>query len=326
MSQTPSDRQDSRQSPLDDEEARLARLIAQLPGAVPDPQTDARLMAAARKACESPPRRRPLPWGLGGALAASLALLVYWQSPQLPEPSPVADAPSARMPATATPARPTSPSAESAAAEASDPPAGAEIAQMSGASVDASDAERTAARSEPPVSIAQDSPARVATDESASRAAPPIADAVEYDPNRLGSQDAQGALAERLARRDARARETAQAAVSEHSESETPKTSESGDFEPQTAEPETAGRASAQPGKPSYRLVQPEPIAAPSPEPVPFLPPVESDVELAAEDWLARIRDRVAHGPQDDAIRSLILFKARHPDYPLPEDLSELLR
>lgn len=326
MSQTPSDRQDSRQSPLDDEEARLARLIAQLPGAVPDPQTDARLMAAARKACESPPRRRPLPWGLGGALAASLALLVYWQSPQLPEPSPVVNAPSARMPAIATPARPASPSAESSVAEASDPPAGAEIAPMSGTSVDASEAGRTAARSEPRMSIAQDSPARVATDESASRAAPPIADAVEYDPSRLGSQDAPGALAERLARRDARAREATQPAASEHGVSEPPETGESGDFESQTAEPESAGRESAQSGKPSYRLVQPEPIAAPTPEPVPFLPPVESDVELAAEDWLARIRERVAHGPQDEAVRSLILFRARHPDYPLPEDLSALLR
>jgi len=47
---------------------------------------------------------------------------------------------------------------------------------------------------------------------------------------------------------------------------------------------------------------------------------------LAAEDWLARIRERVAHGPQDEAVRSLILFRARHPDYPLPEDLSALLR
>lgn len=306
MSQTPFNPDNHHQSPLDDEEARLARLIAQLPGGSPDAQTDARIMAAARTACESPPRRRPLPWGLGGALAAGLALLVYWQAPPpLPEPTtltqtpeatgPVADVASARQPAAAS-------SGPTESTEDASTPADAQASREAVSAVALTDRAADAGS----VSAS----ARSAERQTAAPAAPPVADAVEYDPARLGSQDAKGALEERLARRKARAEAASQADAAEESTADAAKPSES---EPQAT-------------KPSYRLVQPSPITTPSPEPIPYLPPVESDVELAAEDWLSRIRDRVAHGPQDEAVRSLVLFQQRYPDHPLPEDLSALLR
>lgn len=74
------------------------------------------------------------------------------------------------------------------------------------------------------------------------------------------------------------------------------------------------------------RLRDPTPISPPEPEPMPFLPPVERDAELAPEDWLERIRQRMALGTRQDASKSLERFIARHPDHPLPEDLAGLLR
>lgn len=54
------------------------------------------------------------------------------------------------------------------------------------------------------------------------------------------------------------------------------------------------------------------------------MPPVEEDIELAPEDWLARIRERLAADDDAGARRSLAAFVLRHPDHPVPDDLQRL--
>ena len=79
-----------------------------------------------------------------------------------------------------------------------------------------------------------------------------------------------------------------------------------------------------------------EPVPAPAPplvvapaaypESPPVLPPVADDRLLAPEDWIARIRERLAAGDEAGARASLALLRREHPDLPLPPDLADLLK
>lgn len=84
--------------PLDAEERRLARLLGQLPGSMPSPETDRRILAAAERS-EPPKERGYWPWGIGGAVAAGLALAMFWPGLS-PTPPPTAFEP-ATVPAMA---------------------------------------------------------------------------------------------------------------------------------------------------------------------------------------------------------------------------------
>lgn len=66
------------------------------------------------------------------------------------------------------------------------------------------------------------------------------------------------------------------------------------------------------------------PPAAPMASPTTALPPPEADETLAPEDWIERIRARLAAGQDDHARRSLRRFVEVHPDHPLPDDLRSL--
>lgn len=55
------------------------------------------------------------------------------------------------------------------------------------------------------------------------------------------------------------------------------------------------------------------------------LPHWSQDEQLAPEDWLERVRERVRQGDRPGAIRSLRLFQHRHPSHALPDDLVRLL-
>lgn len=49
------------------------------------------------------------------------------------------------------------------------------------------------------------------------------------------------------------------------------------------------------------------------------------DMQLAPDDWLAHIRQLLHQGRRQQAIESLRLFQATHPDHPLPAELRALL-
>lgn len=66
-----------------------------------------------------------------------------------------------------------------------------------------------------------------------------------------------------------------------------------------------------------------EPVTAPTGE---VLPPVDADAGLPAEDWLARIRERVRQGDRAGARASLLRFIEAHPGHPVPDDLDGLRR
>ncbi|MFC4728899.1 hypothetical protein [Coralloluteibacterium thermophilus] len=70
------------------------------------------------------------------------------------------------------------------------------------------------------------------------------------------------------------------------------------------------------------------PAEAPVPEPAPVeaLPPVRLDVALGPGAWIERIRAREAAGDRSGAVESLRLFRARHPEIAVPDDLEPLLR
>lgn len=55
------------------------------------------------------------------------------------------------------------------------------------------------------------------------------------------------------------------------------------------------------------------------------LPHWSQDEQLAPEDWLERVRERVRQGDRPGAIRSLRLFELRHPLLAVPNDLVPLL-
>ncbi len=59
---------------------------------------------------------------------------------------------------------------------------------------------------------------------------------------------------------------------------------------------------------------------APAQEPAP--PPIPDD----PQQWLEKIRAQLERGEREAAIESLKRFKALHPDYPLEDDLSALLK
>lgn len=114
--------QDPRQTPLQDDEAALARVLRALPAGEPSARVDAAILAAATDAVgpreNASPSRRHLPaWALGTAAAAVLAIGVGLQlRPRLAPEAPVAaDAPVLMQEA----AKPAAKMAEGTAAEAS---------------------------------------------------------------------------------------------------------------------------------------------------------------------------------------------------------------
>ena len=89
--------QDPRQTPLQDDEAALARVLRALPAGEPPARVDAAILAAATDAVgprenATPPRRRLPAWALGTAAAAVLAIGIGLQlrpplAPQAPAPA-----------------------------------------------------------------------------------------------------------------------------------------------------------------------------------------------------------------------------------------------
>ncbi|MBW8312818.1 MAG: hypothetical protein K0M64_12410 [Rhizobium sp.] len=102
--------QDPRQTPLQDDEAALARVLRALPAGEPSARVDAAILAAATDAVgpreNAAPSRRRLPaWALGTAAAAVLAIGVGLQlRPRLAPEAPVAAEAPALMQETAKPA------------------------------------------------------------------------------------------------------------------------------------------------------------------------------------------------------------------------------
>ncbi len=281
--------------PLDAEELALARLLAQLPASAPSATTDQAILDRARRACEAPVSRgRGWPWGMGAGLAAVLALVMLWPEPILMPPMPL-DGEPRREPLMETSRERSRPATLSIqeptpSEQGALAPAAMAVPQAAVGEVDPLDAVE--AGQEIPIedssrSIA--SPLRVEGEVPAPEpglAAQALGDAAAVSGEHADVETA--AAAERAARRD-------------------------------RAETETGADART-------RLHSPTAIPAPEPIVEPFLPPPEADAELSAENWLRRIQQRLGAGQRDEAIRSLSLFRERHPDHPLPPELDALLR
>lgn len=147
--------QDPRHTPLQDDEADLARVLRALPAGEPSAQVDAAILAAATDAVgprenASPSRRRLPAWALGTAAAAVLAIGIGLQlrPPLAPEAPPPAEAPVLQRKA----AEPAAAAADTAAAPPAEPPALDQIvvsgSRLQRADVQSEDAERMAEAAE----------------------------------------------------------------------------------------------------------------------------------------------------------------------------------
>ena len=341
--------------PLSEQEARIAALLTRLASPTPDARIDADILRAARRASESEPagRHPGRYWPIGGALAAVLVVSLFWPAPAPPPGSLIDGDLRDAGPASRLDPADIDTDASNARSKRAVEPATRETAPMGQVTELATElaTDRVMPLSEratpaaPPPPEATASAALVETEIGAD-AAP----ALRLNTPSEGPERARAALADRLVGRlaeqppaateigTAEARER-QAHESDREEtaadlSAPPAAASAAPASAPAAKASSAETVAADPRSPTtgsqtaspLRLRDPTPISLPEPEPMPFLPPVERDAELAPEDWLERIRQRMALGARQDASKSLERFIARHPDHPLPEDLAGLLR
>lgn len=305
-------------APLDPEEAELARrLRAALPTGNPPPALDAAILAHARRALEGghPGRPKRRPWAIGASVAAALVVAVVWQGRIGMDP----------------PSGPgyldTVPGTFDTPADARLGPATLSIqetqdlqesqAEPAGAAAAAPESPRPMAREPAPASslgaqpAAEAPPAEIASPPPPPAPPPPAPPAPP--PPAMAMPPQQAPLADRERRRAERAD------VSEQ---------ESAELKARQEQVERLSRSAGERALPRSATGQawvPEIEPAPAPLPEPALPPVEADRGLEPSAWVERIRMRLGHGQQEEALLSLRLLLQAHPAHPLPEDLRALL-
>ncbi len=345
--------QDPRQSPLQDDEIALARVLRALPAGEPSPKVDAAILAAATDAVNgaaapvapSSPRRAVkttrwlLPgWAIGTAAAAVLAVGIGIQlrPPLAPEPQAASGKPASEQPA----------ARDEVSVELVDPqertiPPSAPPPESAPASVDR--AGPPPPPSPPPAPVAQaEAPAPItqtaeafpmeAAAEPAPEADASTLDSIEVTGTRLPTPVDDGetmrreqptALADRARRREAAKAEMAAKAARSDAEAEARQQAMQ---ENQARESRDFAPAAASPPAPA-----PAPLSAPTAADSrgaalakPPLPPVAEDAALAPDAWLERIRERLRQGDEAGARASLSLFLQTHPNAPVPSDLDRL--
>ena len=308
--------------PLHDDELELARVLRALPGGEPSAALDAKILRASQDAlAQQSPRRRLLwaggssgaLWGIGSAAAAILAVGIGWRLTTPPDSLPVPRA----LPTVV----------DSASDQEAMP---VEFKPQDQARRDDAPA---AAPPHPPPELKQELPRRgVALPPPAPAAAPaspePFPQPEEYrsaapTASAVTEADAVGELDTTLAppaaaASGAAAREArdAREAYSERQRdevlgraAEVAKAAPASAPAPATAETSVGGREM------NSVVVTGDPVPR----------RVAADANLAATDWLERIRARAKDGDTDGARASLRLFVQRHPDRTIPADLRPLL-
>jgi hypothetical protein len=292
--------------PLTPEERAWAqRLEREGPHGEPGPALDARILAAARAAVETPAASRPRHrsrWPVALGLAASVALAVglAWRLRPLPEPVVYDEAASAATAESAM-AVETAPAAADPAARATQPvgapppPSATAVPAPPAAQVQVPRA-RPAAAAEPAVPVVTDEAAQDTLDMVAdppASPAPPVPPAPPTTPALAPTPV--GNAARTGAAKAAAAPQTGDAAAAQRRDA---------------AQAEIAEAAAA--------------AADAAGEPEEDVPPATADSPAVREAWLRRIRELQAAGRIDEARASLAEFMHRHPGHPLPDDLKPL--
>lgn len=332
--------QDPRQSPLQDDEIALARVLRALPAGEPPARLDAAILAAATDAVSAAPGPRPrkgaraLPWiptwAIGTAAAAVLAvgIGVQLRPPLAPTVAPHAEqAPAHRPlpesrprlavelpepqlappPPAPPPAQPAQRRSDRQAALPPPPPPPPAPAPEPPPSAPAP-ATAEAFPAAPVVAEKGAAEARETLDSitvTGTRVAPP---AETGDPARRRHQ---ATHAERAAQRAEAEREARREALSRLSEAR------------QSAERASAARAASaayDTGAANAAGAAPPPVVADDIA----LPPVSEDADLPVPAWFDRIRWRRNAGDLAGARDSLARLRADHPDAAVPDDLADL--
>lgn len=313
--------------PLDAGERELARLLADLPTAGPSPELDARVLAAARSAVQTSPRRRPIVWwrsiGMGAAASALLGigLLLRMQGPGglASTPSPATEsAPAAQIlpsppvaNAQSAPPPPPPPMAESTPPPKEMPPPARATEQAARAEAEGARpaafpeqarAERQADKALSSQAARESSPV-LAPEPVLPPPAPPPPPVVQAAPAPMApSVDVTGSRI----RREPTAPAAAKAAPAMNG----------GAQDAGTATVGALAAPSSRPGTSSRRSNTMDAPAALS---------VDEDARLPPAQWLQHIRQRLQAGDADGARASLQRFHARYPDAAIPDDLQPLL-
>lgn len=320
--------------PLSPEERTLAERLARLgPHDGPSPALDARILAAAHQAAAARPRqaRRTLWFGLtpalltgaGTAAAAALVLALAWQlrPPSAPRVATESDAADEVVMVDAAPAAAQAPApAPPQAAEAERDPARAAPAAVAQARrPQAKAATEAAAPPAAPAALPTAAPAAPQRSEFALQAPPPeptpLADAPLADAP-VASEAAADASASAATAAPHPTYTTAARATARLPQARRPAAKPAEDAA-------TAERAAEQPAL--DRIEVSGSRIAPTADALRAIP-VRCDRALEPDAWLERIRARRDAGLDAQARESLRLFRRKHPEAPIPDDLQPLVR
>lgn len=302
--------------PLSPEERVLRERLARLgPHAEPSPALDARILAAAHAAADTPAQRprapRRWPMALGIAASLTLAVGIAWQLRPVQEATVYDEAAGA-----------TAAQAETAPApQESD--AGVAAADQAGAvAVEASPAAGTSPTQAPDAGARRESRQAV----SAPRSAAPRADAPAVgppappEPEVVFDDAAPADAAAADAAMPAPAAPPAVQAVRVPSPEPAAKAI-SGETRTRALERNSAAAAESATGTAARTAAQSREDALAE-----DVPPATADSPEVREAWLQRIRELAQAGDTEDARASLREFVHRYPNHPLPDDLRALLQ
>lgn len=284
---------------LADDGGELGALYRRLPRAEPPRRLDRNVLAEAARAVHGRrPRRQRWLLGVGSAAGIVLAAGIAWhmghdalrqQSAALPAKPPA-------HPQEYVPVQPID-GAQRPASEASPSPDEPVVATPPAAAAPAPAPEPTRRRAAKPAETAKDQ--RVAAPPPA--APPPL-------PATAEPRQEQQALSQPVAAPPAPS-STATAAADREPEAA---------MEPEVAKDASAAAEALGAGNSPKRVhtgVAPSPMGSVE---------LRRDMQLAPEDWLARIRQLMRQGRRQQAIESLRLFRHAHPDWALPDDMRAL--
>lgn len=273
---------------LADDGGELGSLYRRLPQAEPSPELDRAVLAHATRAVPAPQRRRPR-WllGIGSAAGLVLAAGIAWQVGH--------DTAQAPAPMNEQPAVPSYVPVQPIETPARRPPASPPPAETAVPPTAAPAAERD----RPPAAVQPAPRARAAV----APTPPPPPPKAEAPPPTPVPQAARPTIVAEPATTATDAASAAADATREHLAA--PPAAASGKAPSNADTTATAKRAAGVPSPTSSAELR-------------------RDMQLAPEQWLARIRQLQRQGRHQQALESLRLFRRVHPDWQVPDSLRAL--